>query len=180
MIQFSQLLSPKNIRQGVICSSKKRIFELISTIAAPYINCLPTDQDNAEHYCFESLLIREKVGNSSLGNGLAVPKGRLIEGQAPVVVFLQLASGVDYEAHDNREVDLVFALLIPADRCHYFSSQLPILMNFLQDKTILKQLRMAQTTDEIWQIFVNLDNLMAQTQLEDQASETSQTSENEC
>lgn len=152
MIKFTELLTPKQIRQGVICSSKKRLFEIISQ-QLPEQLC---DEEGSQ-CCFECLLNREKLGNSSLGNGVAMPKARIPFGEKPIAVFLQLTEPLEYEACDNREIDLVFALLIPEQICTEYVAKLPEMVEKLQDKTLCKQLRAAQSAEEIWHIFQHLD-----------------------
>ncbi|MCW9716973.1 MULTISPECIES: PTS IIA-like nitrogen regulatory protein PtsN [unclassified Avibacterium] len=155
MTKFTQLLSLENIRQGLVCSSKKRVFETISRIVADQIQ----GDEDPEHSSFDCLFNREKLGNSGLGNGVAMPKGRLHTGDKPIAVFLQLATPIDYEAADHRDVDLIFALLIPSEVCGEFSqSVLPELAEKLLDKSLCKQLRAAQSAEEIWQIFEYIDN----------------------
>lgn len=155
MVTLTQLLTPDNIRQGVVCSSKKRVFETIGRIVAPQLE-IP----DGEHCGFDYLFNREKLGNSGLGNGVAMPKGRLPDGNRPIAVFLQLDTPIDYEAADHREVDLILALFIPARICAEFSqSVLPKLADELLDKTLCKQLRSAQSAEEIWQIFQHYDQI---------------------
>ncbi|QLB13347.1 phosphotransferase IIA-like nitrogen-regulatory protein PtsN [Bisgaardia hudsonensis] len=156
MAKLTELLIPDNIRQGLVCSSKKRVFEIIGKIVASQFN----DENNQEneHTCFECLYEREKLGNSSLGNGVAFPKGRLPDGDKPIAVFLQLKTGIDYNALDHRDIDLIFALLIPTNICSQYSEDLAKITTLLTDKSICKQLRAAQNKEEIWQIFENIDS----------------------
>ncbi|MFZ7224220.1 PTS IIA-like nitrogen regulatory protein PtsN [Avibacterium avium] len=175
MTKFTQLLSPENIRQGVVCSSKKRVFETISRIVADQIQ----NDANPEHSSFDCLFNREKLGNSGLGNGVAMPKGRLHTGNKPIAVFLQLVTPIDYEAADHRDVDLIFALLIPAEACGEFSqSVLPELAEKLLDKSLCKQLRAAQSAEEIWQIFEYADNHSDDEQESEQEAELNAEQEN--
>ncbi|VGM96395.1 Nitrogen regulatory protein [uncultured Avibacterium sp.] len=175
MTKFTQLLSPENIRQGLVCSSKKRVFETISRIVADQIH----GEDDPEHSSFDCLFNREKLGNSGLGNGVAMPKGRLHTGNKPIAVFLQLATPIDYEAADHRDVDLIFALLIPAEACGEFSqSVLPELAEKLLDKSLCKQLRAAQSAEEIWQIFEYADNHSDDEQESEQEAELKAEQEN--
>ncbi|MFD1805425.1 PTS IIA-like nitrogen regulatory protein PtsN [Pasteurella oralis] len=157
MLKFTELLKPENIRQGLICSSKKRLFEIITQVIADQIQL-----ENAEQFCFECLLSREKIGNSGLGNGVAMPKARIPEGNDPLAVFIHLDSPIDYESADHRNVDLVFALLVPEKMCEKYISVLPQIAETLSDKTLCKQLRTAQNADEIWHIFENVDQLNMQ------------------
>ena len=67
----SDLLSPARILAGVRINSKKRLFELISTTLArknPELN---------SREIFESICAREHLGTTALGNGIAVPHGRI-------------------------------------------------------------------------------------------------------
>lgn len=152
MIKFTELLRPEYIRQGLICSSKKRLFEIITQIIAEQIQL-----ENAEQLCFDCLLSREKIGNSGLGNGIAMPKARIPGGNVPLAVFIHLDSPVDYESADHRDVDLVLALLVPEKMCEQYMSVLPELADNISDKTLCKQLRAAQSVEEIWHIFENFD-----------------------
>lgn len=121
MLKFTQLLSPENLRQGVVCSSKKRAFETICHIVAKQLceqspqeqETMPAEQcEKQKEACFESLLAREKLGNSSLGNGVALPKARLSEDRTtPAAVFLQLETPIGYDSEDHREVDLILLYL---------------------------------------------------------------------
>lgn len=186
-MKFTQLLSEKNIRQGLICASKKRTFEIIGQIVAS--DMLPKDLDEnienldeltkaQENCCIECLFTREKIGNSALGNGLAMPKGRLPSGDKPFAVFLQLAQGVDYEASDHRDVDLIFALLLPSEICAEFSQHLPTLTARLSDKALCKKLRSAQSVEEIWQIFAQNDAEFAEQQALEECAEHNEDNEN--
>ncbi|TDQ57918.1 phosphotransferase IIA-like nitrogen-regulatory protein PtsN [Mesocricetibacter intestinalis] len=158
MIKFSALLAPENIRQGVVCSSKKRVLEMIGHIVAQQQQTEIKSIDEIQ--CFENLCSREKLGNTSLGNGVAIPRAKLPEGNEACAVFLQLASPIDYDSADKREIDLIFALLIPENRCAEYTEILPELAEKLSDKNLCKQLRNAQSADEIRQIFDYADSYL--------------------
>ncbi|PJG83208.1 PTS IIA-like nitrogen-regulatory protein PtsN [Caviibacterium pharyngocola] len=168
-MKFTEILPLEHIRQGLVCSSKKRVFETIDRIMAPI---LQAQGQEGEHYCFDCLFNREKLGNSGLGNGVAMPKGRLPFGDKPIAVFLQLETPVDYETSDHRDVDLILALLIPAGICADFSqSILPELAERLTDKNLCKQLRSAQSAEEIQQIFEYADHLVTENSESDDAQD---------
>ena len=154
MIKFTSLLAPENIRQGVISSSKKATLELAGRLLAEQAQLENFDEVD----CFTGLFNREKLGCTAIGNGVAMPRARLSQGDKPICVFLQLASPIDYEAADNREVDLIFAILVPESICESYTPILAELSEKLKDKTLDKQLRAAQSADEIWQIFEHIDN----------------------
>lgn len=149
-MKFTHLLTLDNIRQGVMASSKKRILEILSEI-------LTAQTGDDTQVCFESLCEREKIGCTALGNGVALPHARLPHGHKPIAIFLQLANPIEYKAPDNREVDLLLALFIPADLCSKCGSLLPEIAKKLSNKTLTKQLRAAKSREEIWDIFSKLD-----------------------
>lgn len=153
-MKFTQLLQPQNIRQGVICSSKKRTLEMIGRIIAEQVNI--ENFDDIE--CFENLIAREKLGNTAIGNGVAMPRARLPQGDKPIALFLQLETPIDYDAPDRREVDLIFAVMIPEILCASYTKILAELADKLTEKSLCKQLRAAKSAVEIWQIFEYTDN----------------------
>ncbi|OOF71205.1 PTS IIA-like nitrogen regulatory protein PtsN [Rodentibacter caecimuris] len=149
------LTTPEHIRQGVVFSSKKRLFESIAAFIVSELSC-----DKGEQACFECLFNREKLGNSGLGNGIAMPKGKLPKGiDKPIAIFMQLDSPIDYDAADGKPVDLVFALLIPGEQCSQYIPVLSSVSEKLTDKNLIKQLRAAQSAAEIWQIFQATDSI---------------------
>ncbi|MDD7569067.1 MAG: PTS IIA-like nitrogen regulatory protein PtsN [[Actinobacillus] rossii] len=148
-MKFTTLLSPENIRQGMVYSSKKTMFEAIGRIVEKQVIL----DDFSSLQCFSSLFNREKLGCTGLGNGVAMPRAKLPIGDKPIAIFLQLSEPLDYEAIDKRYVDLVFAVLIPENMCSQYVAILEELSQRLTEKNLCKQLRAAQSADEIWQIF---------------------------
>lgn len=162
MTKLTEFLSPENIRQGVLISSKKRALELVGKVVAESIN-----QEQAEELCpiecFSNLFKREKLGTTGLNQGIALPHAKLpactsIELEKPIAVFLQLEEAVDYEAQDNKEVDLIYAIMFPENSCDQYKHCLPQIAQKLTDKSLLKQLRAAESAEDIWQILVYADN----------------------
>lgn len=149
-MNITELLSPENIRQGVSFSSKKRLFESIAHFVIEQVN-----DDKGEQVCLECLFEREKLGNSGLGNGIAMPKAKIpvALSDKAIAVFMQLDTPIDYDSSDGKFVDLVFAVLVPENQCVTYMPILSFLTERLTDKNLLKQLRSAKSAEEIWQVF---------------------------
>ena len=149
-MNITELLSPENIRQGVSFSSKKRLFESIAHFVIEQVN-----DEKGEQVCLECLFDREKLGNSGLGNGIAMPKAKIpvTLSDKAIAVFMQLDTPIDYDSSDGKFVDLVFAVLIPENQCATYTPILSFLTERLTDKNLLKQLRSAKSAEEIWQVF---------------------------
>jgi PTS IIA-like nitrogen-regulatory protein ptsN len=149
-MNITELLSPENIRQGVSFSSKKRLFESIAHFVIEQVN-----DDKGEQVCLECLFEREKLGNSGLGNGIAMPKAKIpvTLSDKAIAVFMQLDTPIDYDSSDGKFVDLVFAVLVPENQCATYTPILSFLTERLTDKNLLKLLRSAKSAEEIWQVF---------------------------
>lgn len=149
-MNITELLSPENIRQGVSFSSKKRLFESIAHFVIEQVN-----DEKGEQVCLECLFEREKLGNSGLGNGIAMPKAKIPVTllDKAIAVFMQLDTPIDYDSSDGKFVDLVFAVLVPENQCATYMPILSFLTERLTDKNLLKQLRSAKSAEEIWQVF---------------------------
>ncbi|GGI69802.1 PTS IIA-like nitrogen-regulatory protein PtsN [Shewanella hanedai] len=126
--------------------SKKKVLELISDLAAVQYPSLSSQE------IFESLLAREKMGSTGIGNGIAIPHGRLANISQPVAVLIKCEEPIPFDSIDKQPVDILFALLVPADQCEQHLSTLSAMAEKLNDKLILKQLRKTQDESELYQV----------------------------
>ena len=136
-LQLSSVLNRECTRSRVHCQSKKR--------ALPQV-------------VFEAILTREKMGSTGIGNGIAIPHGKLEEDTLRAVgVFVQLETPIAFDAIDNQPVDLLFALLVPADQTKTHLHTLSLVAKRLADKTICRRLRAAQSDEELYQIITDTE-----------------------
>ncbi|MFA0269416.1 PTS IIA-like nitrogen regulatory protein PtsN [Vibrio cyclitrophicus] len=148
-MQLSEVLSLDCTKSAVQCTSKKRALELISQIAAE--SC---GQDSTE--LFECMLSREKMGSTGIGNGIAIPHARMNVSDKAIAVLLQCQDPIEFDAIDNRPVDLLFALLVPSEQCKEHLKTLSCMAERLNDKQTLKQLRNAQSDQELYDIMIQV------------------------
>lgn len=107
--RVSDLLTPSRSLCQVPGGGKKRIFELIADV-------LGSDRDEFHpDELVSGMLAREKLGSTALGNGIAIPHCRLSDCESPCGVLLSLSSGADFDAPDDEDVDLLFALVVPSE-----------------------------------------------------------------
>ncbi|HBV77213.1 MULTISPECIES: PTS IIA-like nitrogen regulatory protein PtsN [Vibrio] len=145
---LNEVLSLDCTKTAVQCTSKKRALEIISEIAAQHsgIN---------SNKLFECMLNREKVGTTGIGNGIAIPHGRMMDSDKAIAVLLQCEHPVDFDSIDSRPVDIMFALLVPDEQCKLHLKTLSLMAEKLNDKATLKQLRHATSDQELYDIMVN-------------------------
>lgn len=134
-MEISTLLSPERISCHQDSSSKKRSLELLSQLLS---SDLPA---YSEGELFDSLLGRERLGSTGLGHGVALPHGRINGLTEPIAAFITLEHGIDYDAVDNQPVDLLFALLVPAESTDEHLQILARLAAMFSDADLCRALR---------------------------------------
>ena len=142
----SDLLSPGRILAGVRINSRKRLLELISeTLAKKNKELNPRE-------IFESLCAREQLGSTALGDGVAIPHGRINGTRDVEALFLRLIKPLPFDADDGKPVDLIFALAIPKHCTEDHSKLLSSIADRFSDPELLERLRKAADANEIWQL----------------------------
>ncbi len=144
-MQLSNVLSLDCTKSAVPCSSKKRALEIISEVAAKHLDQNPQP-------LFECMLSREKMGSTGIGNGIAIPHGRISSSDQAIAVLIQCQDPIQFDAIDNQPVDLLFALLVPDEQCQQHLKTLSSMAEKLSNKQVLKQLRTAKSDEELYQI----------------------------
>ncbi|MFK8043628.1 PTS sugar transporter subunit IIA [Congregibacter sp.] len=105
----SDLLTPSRSLCQIPGGGKKRLFELIADVLGSEKDEFHPDELVA------GMLAREKLGSTALGNGIAIPHCRLNDCETPCGVLLTLSSSGDFDAPDDDDVDLIFALVVPSE-----------------------------------------------------------------
>ncbi len=145
----SDLLSPPRILADVSINSKKRLLELISLTLAK------KNKELNSREIFQSLCAREHLGNTTLGNGVAMPHGRISGTDDVEAIFLRLLKPLALEAEDGQPVDLVFALVIPEQCTEDHAKLLESIVERFSDTGFVEQLRKAEDNNELWQLLAN-------------------------
>jgi nitrogen PTS system EIIA component len=155
MIKITELLVEKNILLSHDIASKKRVLELLSEKVADDVSHLTAKE------IFDCLVNRERLGSTGLGQGVAIPHGRLKTVSRPVAVFLKLQKGVDYDAVDGQPVDLFCALLVPEQSTDEHLQILALLAEMFSDSKLCTRLRAAKSAMEMHTLLLNWqpDNL---------------------
>jgi len=144
-MKISTLLDKDAILSQFPCASKKSALEKISQIAAEKLGL-----DNQG--LFEDLIAREKIGSTGVGSGIAIPHVKISSELPATAVFLQCEQGIDYDSYDGNKVDILFAIFVPEDLCKEYLSALSEMSKKLLDKQLLRQLRGAQTSEQLFEL----------------------------
>lgn len=138
-MSIADLLTPERVVSKADITSKKRALEYLSTLIAES----RPDLDQGE--IFTSLLSREKLGSTGLGNHVALPHGRIHHKGPAVGAFMTTAESVEFDAIDDQPVDLLFALVVPEESTDEHLLILAQLAEMFRDESFCERLR--QTSD---------------------------------
>lgn len=105
----------------------------------------------------ESLFIREKLGSTGLGMGVAIPHARFPGINQIMGFFFRLENSIDFESHDHQPVDLIFLLLVPEDAGTQHLKVLAKLSRLLKTPGFLEKLRHTYDKEDIYALLVNED-----------------------
>jgi len=142
-MDIKAIVSLNRTECAVQCNSKKRILEIISDIAA---------QDNAsidQVTVLNSLLSRERMGSTGIGNGIALPHGRLAGLEHVMAIIVTCIPAINFDALDEKPVDIFFALLVPEEQTEGHLQTLATVAGKLSDKDTVKAIRRAKTNEDI-------------------------------
>lgn len=106
MSLISKILPLENVLLDAESTSKKRVFERVGLL-------FENSQKLARSQVFDSLFAREKLGSTGLGQGVAIPHGRIKNLRDAVAAFVKTESPIPFDAPDGAPVNLIFVLLVP-------------------------------------------------------------------
>lgn len=123
--RITDLLDPSRVDLDCSITSKKRLMEHVAAM-------LTRNTEIDEQSVFRVLIERERLGSTGVGQGVALPHGRIDEINDAILALATLREPLDYQAPDSQNVQIVVGLLVPeqADENHLqILAQLARLLN---------------------------------------------------
>jgi nitrogen PTS system EIIA component len=145
MTLVSKILSVSHVNVDLQASSKKRLFEQAGLL-------FENLDGIAKNVVFDSLFAREKLGSTGLGQGVAIPHGRIKGLKEALGAFVRLAQPVPFEAPDGNPVSLVFVLLVPEKATEKHLQILSELAQMFSDKALREAMSHAGDADALYQL----------------------------
>jgi len=127
-------------------TSKKAALEKLSESLA-YQN-----SDLSKNKVLDALLAREKLGSTSLGEGVAIPHCRMHDLDSIYVAMLKLEEGIEYEAIDEKPVYFLFSLIVPEDANEDHLELLANLAELLDNEPLRNSIQNSSNAKELHQI----------------------------
>ena len=142
-MSLSDLITPAAVMPKLKAASKKQALQEMSEVAAK-LTGLP------ERQIFEVLLERERLGTTGVGQGIAIPHGKLAKLTRIYGVFARLEQPIDFESLDERPVDLIFLLLAPESAGADHLKALAKVSRLLRDRKVCEKLRSTDSAEAIY------------------------------
>ena len=145
MSLVAKLLPPTHVLTDLQVSSKKRLFEQAGLL-------FENHHGLARRMVFDSLFARERLGSTGLGQGVAIPHGRIKGLKEALGAFFRLAQPVPFDAPDGNPVSLVFVLLVPEQATEKHLQILSELAQMFSDKALREAMSRAPDAAALHQL----------------------------
>ena len=142
MNRIARLLAPTHIVLDLAVSSKKRVFEQAALL-------FENHQGIERGKVFDALFARERLGSTGLGEGVAIPHGRIKGLREAVAAVVRVAQPIPFDAPDGEPVQLLVFLLVPEHATEEHLEILSEVAELLSDRGIRELLA---TTDDPTQV----------------------------
>ena len=148
MSLFSTLLPATHVIADLDAGSKKRVFEQVG---------LTFENHNhiARSLVFESLFARERLGSTGLGQGVAIPHGRIKGLKEALAAFIRMKEPIPFDAPDGKPVSLIFVLLVPERATDLHLQILSELAQMFSDSPFRERLRAAADGAELHRLITD-------------------------
>jgi PTS system nitrogen regulatory IIA component len=144
---IAKLLPVSNVLVDADLGSKKRVFEQVGLL-------VENQHRIGRSTVFDSLFARERLGSTGLGQGVAIPHGRIKGLREAIGVFVRTGAPIPFDAPDGLPVSLIFALLVPERATDLHLEILGQLAQLFSDRDIRERLASAGSVAEVHQLFV--------------------------
>ena len=146
MNHIGQLLPEANILLDLEATSKKRLFEQVGALFEEHAQI-------ARAVVFDSLFAREKLGSTGLGQGIALPHGRIKGLERAIGAFVRPRQPIPFDAPDGKPVTQVFVLLVPEQATEEHLQLLSELAEMFSERSFRDRLSTAADPGSLHELF---------------------------
>ncbi len=144
-MQLSDLVSTDGVVATLKAGSKKQVLQELSQVAADLTGVTSRE-------IFETLLQRERLGSTGVGQGIAIPHGKIAGLDRLYGVFARLETPIEFDSMDDQPVDLVFLLLAPELAGADHLKALARVSRLLRDPSVVAKLRASKKASVLYSV----------------------------
>lgn len=153
-LTMQELISPKSVDAALASTTKKDVLQSLALSAASLLNM-------DKFSVFDVLWERERLGTTGIGQSIAIPHGRVPGLERVFGFFARLKEPVNFEAIDDKPVDLVFLLLSPEGAGADHLQALASVSRLLRDPKLCEKLRHAKDEAAIYKLLTQTEAVQA-------------------
>jgi len=146
-MRLTDLVAPNAVIPALKVNSKKQALQELAAKAAQLTGL-------GERVLFDVLMQREKLGSTGVGNGIAIPHGKLSNLDKLFGLFARLDRPVDFETLDGQPVDLIFVLLAPETAGADHLKALARVARLLRDPDVALKLRESRDAEALYAVLM--------------------------
>ncbi|MEE8300044.1 MAG: PTS sugar transporter subunit IIA [Desulfatiglandales bacterium] len=150
-MKLSEIFKPQAVILDLKAHDKKGVLEELSQVI--------TEQEKSlnKGTLLQVLLERERLGSTAIGDGVALPHGKLRELDKLLISFGRSIDGLDFDSIDEQPAYLFFLLLAPENSAGMHLKFLAKMSRMLKDGNFRQRLMGAKTREEIYKIIIDRD-----------------------
>ena len=151
-MKINGLLQEEDIVPNLVATTKDQLLlELAAKVEARHPSMMRQD-------IFRVLLERERLGSTGIGDGIAIPHGKMKGATGIVLAFGRSPAGIDFNALDSKRTHIFFLLIAPEDAFGLHLKMLGRISRILKDPAVRKNLLEAPDAASIHSIIQEQDN----------------------
>ena len=139
-MNINDMLSSDALLVNFFGTSKKQVLEELTKLAENKLKI-------SSRILLESLIKREKLGSTAVGNGIAIPHASVTNIDKPHVFVSTLVNGLDFNSTDDQPVDLIFLLLAPENKGAENLQALALISRLLRNNDLTTKLRGCKSSE---------------------------------
>ena len=144
-MDLGDLITPEGVNPSLRAQSKKQLLQEIALHASKLTNL---DQRKI----FDTLLQRERLGSTGIGQGIAIPHGKLPNLESIICIFVRLDQPIEFDSIDDQPVDLIFLLLAPEGAGADHLKALARISRLLREPAAIEKLRTSENSSSLFAV----------------------------
>ena len=146
-MEISDLITPDSIFSKLPATSKKQALQELAKRASDI-------SELNERVIFDALIERERLGTTGVGNGIAIPHGKLAGLDRLLGLFARLDKPIEFDSIDEQPVDLIFLLLAPECAGADHLKALARVSRLLRDRSTCEKLRGSEDPNALYALLI--------------------------
>ncbi len=146
---LEEIIKPDSVLCNAQARSKKHCLEILSELLVRPVPHIASED------IFERLIERERLGCTSLDQGVAFPHCRVEGLDTNIAALIKLSEPVDFDSPDGELVDLIFGLMVPKEINASHQANICSIADLLGDRDLRQKMRAASTSNELYDSLID-------------------------